>query len=103
MRDYVKHSKNVRANIRFREIEKSIERAQAETQKQIYTDLAIYRDKARKREKIAEQTKEKGEESVHPSVKRSSPYTAQDFFEKFIHTYQDKWLEDFRKSVGDFK
>lgn len=100
MRDYVKHSKNVRANIRFSEIEKSIERAQAETERQMRTDLAIYRDKARRSEKKG---KKDGEEKEHSAVKRSSPSTSKDFFEKFIQIYQDKWLEDFRKSVGDFK
>ena len=100
MRDYVKHSKNVRANIRFSEIEKSIERAQAETERQMQTDLAVYRDKARRNEK---KSKKDGEEKEHSAVKRSSPSNSKDFFEKFIQTYRDKWLDDFRKSVGDFK
>ena len=81
MRDYVVNNKNVKANIRFSEIFKRIDKAKEELQSEIDTDMAIY-DKENGKLKFA-----------HP----------EDYYETVLDTYKDKWLQSFQKSVGDFK
>jgi len=102
MRDYVKNSKNVKANIRFSEIDKRIERAKEDVQRQMKTDLAVYRRMHDREKKTRADKRDKSEEAENLES-RSSPQSAQDFFDKFMTTYEDKWLEEFKKSVGDFK
>ena len=81
MRDYVVNNKNVKANIRFSEIFKRIDKAKEELQSEIDTDTAIF-DKDRGGMKFADPDK---------------------YYDLVLDTYKDKWLQSFQKNVGDFK